>query len=63
MLLAPIVFLLIALVSGGLCLADLPVPAASAVRSLAASCLAFSLILAIASRGLLGRDADNPEGG
>jgi hypothetical protein len=52
MLLASLAFLLLAFAAGGLCLADLPVTAASVAKELTASSLAFSAILAIAYRGL-----------
>lgn len=53
----------IALLAGVLCLADLPVAAASAVRELTAISLAFSVIAVIAYRGFLTRARRNPEGG
>ena len=56
-------FLSIALLAGVLCLADLPEAAASAVRTLTATSLAFSVIAAIAYRGFLARVRRNPEGG
>jgi hypothetical protein len=62
MIFAPIAFLLIACVAGGLCLADLPVTAGNAVRELSASSLAFSAILAIAYRGDLGRELRKSKG-
>jgi len=63
MLFAPIAFLLIACVSGGLCLADLPAAADNVVRELSASSLAFATILAIAYRGTLGRELRRAKGG
>ena len=62
MLFAPIAFLLIAFVSGVLCLADLPVAADNAVRELSASSLAFSAILAIAYRSFLARELRKTKG-
>ena len=56
-------FLSIALLAGVLCLADLPAAAASAVRELTATSLAFSVIAAFAYRSFLVRDRRNPEGG
>ena len=55
-----ILFLSIALLAGLLCLADLPVAAASALRELTATSLAFSAIAAFAYRGALARDRRNP---
>jgi hypothetical protein len=62
MLFAPIAFLLIAFVSGGLCLANLPVPADNVVRELSASSLAFSAILAIAYRSFLAQEPRKTKG-
>jgi len=62
MLFAPIAFLLIACVAGGLCLADLPVAADNVVRELSASSLAFSAILAIAYRSFLAQEPRKTKG-
>jgi len=62
MLFAPIAFLLIACVSGGLCLAGLPVSADNVVRELSASSLAFSAILAIAYRSFLSGELRKTKG-
>src|SRR5262252_2692147 len=62
MLFAPIAFLLIAGVSGVLCLADLPAAADSVARELSASSLAFAAILAIAYRSFLGRELRRTKG-
>lgn len=57
-----IAFLSIAVVAGALCFADLPAAAASAVRSLTANSLAFS-VLVIAYRGALDLDRRTPKEG
>jgi hypothetical protein len=62
MLLASLAFLIVAFAAGSLCLADLPVTAASVARELSASSLAFSAILAIAYRAFFARVARNSGG-
>lgn len=49
---ASILFLFVALVAGALLFAELPAAAACIAKELAATSLAFSAILAIASRGV-----------
>ena len=62
MLFAPIAFLMIACVSGALCLVDLPAAADTVIRELSASSLAFAAILAIAYRSFLAQEPRRTKG-
>ena len=57
-----ILLLVTALAAGALCFAHLPMAAACVAKELAASCLAFSAIIAIAARGASRARSTQPQG-